>query len=66
MHHLLEELIREMIVEENLQEIIRKRGDKWVLYTKKKGKNGKRRRLGTHRSKAAAKRQEIAIKANSG
>jgi hypothetical protein len=49
-----------------IQEIIRKRGNKWVLYTKKKGKNGKRRRLGTHRSKAAAKRQEIAIKANKG
>lgn len=55
-----ETLLREMICE-----IIRKCGDKWCLYTKGK-KDGKRRRLGTHDSRAGAERQERAIKARGG
>lgn len=55
-HKILRELIRE---------IIQKSGDKWVLYSKHK-KNGKRRRLGTHTSRAGAERQERAIKAHGG
>ena len=55
-------LLRDLI-----SEIIRKCGDKWCLYTKKKNrKTGRRRRLGTHRSRSAAERQERAIKANGG
>lgn len=58
-----------MIVESTLrplvQEIVRQCGDKWCLYTKH-AKNGKRRRLGTHSSKAGAERQERAIKAHGG
>lgn len=48
---------------ELIQEIIRKCGDgKWCLYTKKVDpKTKKRRRLGTHSSRAAAARQERAI-----
>jgi hypothetical protein len=56
----MEELLRECILE-----IIRKVGDKYVLYTKHK-KNGKRRRLGTHSSLQGAKNQEMAIKAHGG
>lgn len=45
-----------------IQEIIRKCGDKWCLYTKKPdAKTKKRRRLGTHSSRDAAVRQERAI-----
>jgi len=40
--------------------MIRKIGSRYVLYTKRKH-DGKRRRLGTHRSKKAALRQERAI-----
>lgn len=55
-------LLRELIFE-----IIKKCGDEWCLYTKKKNKKtGKRRRLGTHSSKAGAQRQERAIKASGG
>lgn len=55
-------LLRELIFE-----IIKKCGDEWCLYTKKKNKKtGKRRRLGTHASKAGAQRQERAIKASGG
>ena len=50
-----ESLLRELVCE-----IIRKCGDKWCLYTKHK-KGGKRRRLGTHSSKASAEKQERAI-----
>lgn len=50
--------------EEELSEIIKKCGDKWCLYTKHKQADGKRRRLGTHSSKAGAEAQERAIKAN--
>lgn len=50
----------------SLDEIIRKCGDEWCLYAKRKGKNGKRRRLGTHPSRAAAERQERAIKSHGG
>jgi hypothetical protein len=57
---LVEEYIREA-----LDEIVRKCGSKWCLYTKGK-KGGKRRRLGTHSSKAGAYRQERAIKAHGG
>ena len=58
---LLEEFIRECLI----TEIIKKSGDKYVLYTKHK-KNGKRRKLGTHTSKASAERQERAIHAHGG
>jgi hypothetical protein len=57
-----ENLLRQYIVE-----IIRKCGDDWCLYTKKKSKKtGERRRLGTHSSRAGAERQERAIKASGG
>jgi hypothetical protein len=54
----MEELLRECI-----QEIIRKVGNKYVLYTKHK-KNGHRRRLGAHSSLAGAQNQEKAIQFN--
>jgi hypothetical protein len=54
------------LLKELISEIIKKCGDEWCLYTKKKGKGGKRRRLGTHPSKKAAKNQEIAIKYSEG
>lgn len=53
-------LLRELI-----SEIIRKCGDKWCLYTKHR-KNGKRRKLGTHPSKASAENQEKAIHSHGG
>ena len=49
-----------------LTEVIRKCGDKWCLFTKHKGKNGKHRRLGTHSSRAGAEAQERAIKSHGG
>lgn len=56
------DLIREFILE-----VIRKCGDDWCLYTKKKDKKtGRRRRLGTHGSRAGAERQERAIKMRGG
>ena len=59
---LTEDLLRQVV-----SEIVRKCGDDWCLYTKKKdSKTGKRRRLGTHSSKEAAYRQERAIKAHGG
>lgn len=60
------EQVREIIREEILNEIIKKCGDKWCLYTKHKEKNGKRRRLGTHSSRQGAENQEKAIKAHGG
>ncbi len=58
-------IVNEQIVfvdAEELQEIIRKVGNEYVLYSKKKNpKTGKRRRLGSHSSKEAAERQERAI-----
>jgi len=48
-----------------IQEVIKKSGGKYVLYTKHK-KGGKRRKLGTHSSKASAERQEKAIHAHGG
>lgn len=57
-------LLREFI-EGALEEIVRKCGGKWCLYTKHK-KGGKRRKLGTHGSKASAERQEKAIHAHGG
>jgi len=54
-------------LEDRVNEIVRKCDDKWCLYTKKKDKKtGRRRRLGTHDSKAAAYRQERAVKAHGG
>ena len=48
---------------EFIAEVVRSCDDgKWCLYTRKKDpKTGRRRRLGTHPSKAAAYRQEYAI-----
>lgn len=60
MEELVEEYVREVI-----SEIIRKVGDKYVLYSKHK-KNGKRKRLGTHDTKASAERQERAIHSSGG
>lgn len=57
------ELLREFI-EETLDEIIKKSGSKYVLYSKSK-KGGKHKKLGTHSSKASAERQERAIHAHS-
>lgn len=48
-----------------IAEVIKKQGGDYVLYTKHK-KGGKRRKLGTHKSKAAAARQERAIHAHGG
>lgn len=48
-----------------LREVVKKCGEKWYLYTKGK-KAGKRKRLGSHPSKAAAERQEKAIHAHGG
>jgi len=48
-----------------LAEIIKKQGDKYVLMTKHK-KKGKRRKLGTHKTKADAEKQERAIHAHGG
>ena len=63
---LVKEYFRLLVNEErSLQEIVRRCGKNWCLYSKHK-KNGKRRRLGTHPSKAAAYRQERAIKAHGG
>ena len=59
-----EAVLREF-VEEALDEVVRKCGSKWCLYSKHK-KNGKSKRLGTHPSKAAAFRQERATKAHGG
>lgn len=59
--------LEEKILRNLISEIIRKCGDEWCLYTKKKDKStGKRRRLGTHSSKSGAERQERAIKAHGG
>lgn len=50
-----------------VMEIVRKCGDEWCLYTKKKDpKTGRRRRLGAHSSKKKAYGQERAIKASGG
>jgi len=57
--------MNEALLRELITEIIRKCGDEWCLYTKGK-KGGKRRRLGTHSSRAGAERQERAIKARGG
>ena len=56
MSAMTESLLRQLVCE-----IIKKVGDEYVLYTSHKGKDGKRRRLGTHPSKATAERQERAI-----
>lgn len=58
----------EVLLRQLVLEVIRKCGDdEWCLYTRKKDpKTGKRRRLGTHGSEPAAKRQEKAIKMHGG
>lgn len=57
----------EYLLREFICEIIRKCGDEWCLYTRKKDrKTGRRRRLGTHASRAGAERQEKAIKMHGG
>jgi len=38
--------------------MIRKVGDKYVLYSKKKGKGGKRKRLGSYATRAGAQKRE--------
>lgn len=53
-------------VRELVREIIRKCGDEWCLYTKHKQKNGKRRKLGTHATRAGAEQQEKAIHSHGG
>lgn len=42
----------------SLEEIIRKTGKKFCLYSKSKGKDGKRRKLGCYPSRAGAKKRE--------
>lgn len=54
-----------VLVRELVNEIIRKSGDKYVLWSKHK-KNGKHRKLGTHSSKKSAQAQERAIHAHRG
>jgi len=44
-----------------LNEIIRKTGTEYCLYSKKKGKNGKRKKLGCYSSRAKAKKRERQI-----
>lgn len=56
----LKEIIRREIFKNHLNEIIRKCGSKWCLYSHK----GKK--LGTHDSKKDATNQERAIKASGG
>lgn len=49
-------------IRDALVEIIRKMGDrKWCLYSKKKGKNGKRRRLGCYSSRKGAEERELQV-----
>jgi len=60
-----EGVVAEALLRSYVLEVIRKSGNKYVLYTKHK-KGGKRRRLGTHSSLAAAKRQEKAIHSHGG
>lgn len=58
-------VINEGLLKAFINEVIRRQDGKYVLYTKHR-KGGKRRRLGTHGSKASAKRQERAIHAHGG
>lgn len=62
---LIDDGLVEALVRELIKEIIKKSGNKYVLYTKHK-KGGKRRKLGTHPSKASAERQERAIHSHGG
>lgn len=61
-------MLEEDALRQFIQEIIRSCDDgKFCLFTKKKNpKTGKRRRLGTHSSRAGAERQERAIKMHGG
>lgn len=63
----IRDVLIDEIDQEELDEIIRKVGNRWVLYTKRKDpKTGKHRRLGTHTSKKGAIDQELAIKYSQG
>ena len=54
-----DEIIRELVLQELLSEIIRQTGGKYCLYSKKKNpKTGKRRNLGCYGSKSGAKQRE--------
>lgn len=44
--------------EKQLQEIIRKTGNEYCLYSKKKGKDGKRKKLGCYPTRAGAEKRE--------
>lgn len=57
--------LAEVLIRELVHEVIHKCGSKYCLYTKHK-KGGKRRKLGTHTSKASAERQEKAIHTHGG
>lgn len=61
----LRKLLQRSAEADELEEVIKKQGDKYVLWTKHK-KNGKRRKLGTHASKESAEAQERAIHAHGG
>jgi hypothetical protein len=60
--------LEEALLRQLIAEIVKSCDDgKYCLYTKKKDpKTGKRRRLGTHGTKADAYRQERAIKSSGG
>lgn len=62
---IIKENVEGDLLHDLINEIIHKCGGKWCLMTKHK-KNGKRRKLGTHSSKASAERQERAIHAHGG
>lgn len=67
---LLREFINEVLFPKKREtkittEVIKKSGKGYALYTRHK-KNGKRRKLGQHKTKASAERQERAIHANGG
>ncbi len=53
------------VIRQEISEVVKKSGGKYVLYSKHK-KGGKRKKLGTHSSKASAERQERAIHAHKG
>jgi len=55
----LDEVIREIILEELLSETIRKVGGKYCLFSKKTNpKTGKKRNLGCYSSKSGAEQRE--------
>ena len=60
-----ETLLLKEVIAGLLDEVIRTSGKKYGLYSKHR-KNGKRRKLGTHSSRASAERQERAIHVHGG